>query len=90
MLHALGEDAAAIAAYAAALKLHPDHARAPWAQYHTGVAWRRLGERQKALGVFTALVQQAQATPGELWEPLARQHQRDLETQINYRNYLAQ
>lgn len=88
MLFELGRDAAAVDAYEQAIGLYPDSERAPWARYQIGLVYRRTGQDQKALDTFNALVQRAETQPGELWEPLARENQRELANKLNYQDYL--
>jgi len=88
MLYELGQDREALSAYEGAIAQYGDHERAPWAQYQMGLIYRRLGEDRRALEQFDALVEQAKTQPGELWESLARQNQRDLAAKLEFQNYL--
>ncbi len=90
MLFELNQDREAIAAYQQAYGRYPEHERGPWARYQMGLIYRRLGEDRKALDEFNTLVELAEVRPGELWESLARQNQRDLAAKLDYRDYLKQ
>jgi len=90
MLFELGQDRDALAAYEASIAQYPDHERAPWARYQMGLLYRRLGDDRKALDEFNSLVDLAKIKPGELWESLARQNQRDLAAKLDFQNYLKQ
>jgi len=90
LLYDLGQNAAALSAYEAALSRYPDHERAPWARYQMGLLYRRMGDDRRALDIFNGLVDLAKSRPGELWEPLARENQRDLTSKLQYQNYLRQ
>jgi TolA-binding protein len=89
-LFELGQNAAAIAAYEAAVARYPEHERAPWARYQMGLLYRRMGDDKRALEIFNGLVDLAKSRPGELWESLARENQRDLSAKVQYQNYLRQ
>jgi len=90
ILFELGQNAAAVSAYESAVSRYPDHERAPWARYQMGMLYRRMGDDKKALDVFNGLVELAKTRPGELWESLAKENQRDLSTKLQYQNYLRQ
>ena len=90
MFYELGQDREALSAYEHAIGLYSDHERAPWARYQMGLIYRRTGEERKALDTFNTLVDLAKVRPGELWESLARENQRDLAAKLNYENYLKQ
>jgi TolA-binding protein len=90
MLFELGQDREALEAYEHAISLYGDHDRAPWARYQIGLIFRRGGEDEKALAAFNTLVELAKVRPGELWEALAKENQRDLAGKLEYRNYLKQ
>ncbi len=90
MLFELGQDRDALSAYEAAIAQYPDHERAPWARYQMGLIYRRLGDDRKALDEFNSLMDLAKTKPGELWESLARQNQRDLAAKLDFQNYLKQ
>lgn len=90
MHYELGDNQEAIDAYRRAVSLYGDHDKAPWAQYQIGLAYRRMGEDRKALQVFDSLVELAKLRPGELWEPLSRESQRDLSNKLGYQEYLKQ
>ncbi len=90
LLFDLGQNSAAVSAYEAALSRYPDHERAPWARYQMGLLYRRMGDDKRALDIFNGLVDLAKSRPGELWEPLARENQRDLASKLQYQNYLRQ
>ncbi|HEX9843691.1 MAG TPA: hypothetical protein VGC20_13115 [bacterium] len=55
-----------------------------------GLIYRRIGEDRRALDAFNSLVELAKARPGELWESLARENQRDLAAKLDFQNYLKQ
>jgi TolA-binding protein len=86
----LNRDAEALQAYQDAIAKYPEHERAPWAWYQIGLIYRRGGNDAKALETFNALVDLAKARPGELWEGLARDNQRELTNVLKYRDYLNQ
>jgi TolA-binding protein len=90
MLYELGQDREALDAYENAIGLYGDHERAPWARYQMGLIYRRIGEDRRALDAFNSLVELAKARPGELWESLARENQRDLAAKLDFQNYLKQ
>lgn len=90
MLYELGQDQDSIREYEKAIELYPESPRTPWARYQIGLIYRRGGEEQKALEVFNALVDLAKTKPGEMWESLARQNQRDLANKLQYQEYLKQ
>ena len=90
MLYELGQNQEALDAYQQAITRYGDHERAPWARYQMGLIYRRMGNDKKALDMFNDLVELAKVRPGELWESLARQNQRDLATKLDYQNYLKQ
>jgi TolA-binding protein len=90
ILFDLGQNAAAITAYDQAVSRYPDHERTPWAKYQMGLLYRRMGDDKRALDIFNNLVDLAKTRPGELWESLAKENQRDLTTKLNYQNYLRQ
>lgn len=85
-----GQNTAAVAAYESAVARYPDHERTPWARYQMGLLFRRMGDDKRALEIFSGLVDLAKTRPGELWEPLARENQRDLSAKLSYQNYLRQ
>ncbi|MCZ6552891.1 MAG: tetratricopeptide repeat protein, partial [SAR324 cluster bacterium] len=84
----LGQDPDALVAYEDAIARYPDHPRTPWAWYQIGLIQRRNGEDVKALETFNTLVQMAETRPGELWEGLAKDNQRDLVNVLQYREYI--
>ncbi|HEX7925967.1 MAG TPA: tetratricopeptide repeat protein, partial [bacterium] len=86
----LGQNQEAVAAYEQAISRYPDHERAPWARYQIGLVYRRMGQDQKALEAFNTLLELAKTKPGELWEPLAQENQRDLTNKLQYQKYLKQ
>ncbi|MBI4083636.1 MAG: tetratricopeptide repeat protein [Candidatus Lambdaproteobacteria bacterium] len=86
----LGDDEGAVAAYEESIRRYPNHERAPWARYQIGLIYRRTGQEQKALEIFNGLVDLAKSRPGELWEALARENQKDLVNLLQYREYLKQ
>jgi len=86
----LGRDAEALQAYQDAIARYPDHDRTPWAWYQTGLIYRRAGNDAKALETFNMLVDLAKRRPGELWEGLAKDNQRELTNVLEFRNYLNQ
>lgn len=90
LLFEVGQNPAAVTAYQAAVSRYPDHERTPWARYQMGLLYRRMGEDKRALDIFNGLVDLAKTRPGELWEPLARENQRDLTAKLQYQNYLRQ
>ena len=90
MLFELGQDLEAVEAYRRSISLYSEHAQAPWARYQIGLIYRRTGEDRKALDEFNLLVDLAKVRPGELWEPLAKENQRDLANKLDYQNYLKQ
>ena len=56
---------------------------------HVAFAEVKLSDtRAKALDEFNTLVELAKVRPGELWESLARENQRDLANKLDYREYL--
>jgi tetratricopeptide (TPR) repeat protein len=90
MMAELGQNSEAIAAYEQAIARYPDHERAPWARYQVGLIYRRTGQDKRALETFNTLLELAKKKPGELWESLAQQNQRDLATKLKYQDYLRQ
>ena len=90
LLFELGQNAAAIASYEQAVSRYPDHERAPWARYQMGLLYRRMGDDRRALEIFNGLVDMAKSHPGEMWESLARENQRDLTDKLQYQQYLRQ
>ncbi|MFI5399560.1 MAG: tetratricopeptide repeat protein [SAR324 cluster bacterium] len=90
LLFELGQNPAAIAAYEQAVSRYPDHERAPWARYQMGLLYRRMGDDKRALEIFNGLVDTAKSHPGEMWEALARENQRDLSAKLQYQDYLRQ
>jgi tetratricopeptide (TPR) repeat protein len=86
----LGRDAEALQAYQDAIARYPDHERTPWAWYQMGLIHRRNGNDAKALETFNLLVEMAKTRPGELWEGLAKDNQRELTNVLKYRDYLNQ
>jgi TolA-binding protein len=90
LLFELGQNAAAITAYEQAVARYPAHERAPWARYQMGLAYRRMGDDKRALEIFNGLLDFSKTRPGELWESLARENQRDLSAKLQYQNYLRQ
>jgi tetratricopeptide (TPR) repeat protein len=90
MLYELGQDREALDAYQRAIAQYGQHERAPWARYQMGLIYRRMGDDRKALDEFNSLVELSKSKPGELWESLARQNQRDLVTKLNFQDYLKQ
>ncbi len=90
LLFEVGQNQAAVTAYEAAVSRYADHERTPWARYQMGLLYRRMGEDKRALEIFNGLVDLAKTRPGELWEPLAKENQRDLTDKLQYQNYLRQ
>jgi TolA-binding protein len=90
LMYELGQNQEAIATYEQAIARYPAHERAPWARYQIGLIYRRLGQDQRALETFNALLDLAKTRPGELWEPLAQENQRDLANKLQFQNYLRQ
>ncbi|MFI5399733.1 MAG: tetratricopeptide repeat protein [SAR324 cluster bacterium] len=90
LLFEQGQNPAAIAAYEQAVARYPDHERAPWARYQMGLLYRRMGDDKHALEIFNGLVDLAKSHPGEMWEALARENQRDLSDKLQYQDYLRQ
>ena len=90
VLFDLGQDAEAMAAYERAIGRYPEHAKAPWARFQIGLIHRRNGRERKALETFNELVELAKSRPGELWETLAKENQRDLVNSLGYQDYLKQ
>ena len=90
MLFEIGQDSEALAAYERVTGRYPAHEKSPWAQYQMGLIYRRRGEDRKALETFSELVDLAKLKPGELWESLARENQRDLVNQLQFKDYLQQ
>ncbi|MBI3991978.1 MAG: tetratricopeptide repeat protein [Candidatus Lambdaproteobacteria bacterium] len=88
-LFELQQDQEAIAAYEKAIGLYPSHDKAPWARYQIGLIYRRNGEERRALDTFNQLLELARTRPGELWESLARENQRDLVNALQYKDYLS-
>ena len=84
----LGQDAESISAYQSAAARYPQHDKTPWARFQVGIIHRRNGRGREALEVFNALVELAKSKPGELWEILARENQRDLVNALGYQEYL--
>ncbi len=89
-LYDLAQNDEAIKAYEEAIGLYPEHDKAPWARYQIGLIYRRSGEERKALDTFNALMELAKVRPGELWEPLARENQRDLVNALEFKNYVSE
>ena len=90
MLYELGENNEAIQQYQQATRLYPDSEHTPWANYQIGLTYRRMGEDRKALDIFNSLVELSKTKPGEMWESLARQNQRDLTNKLQYQDYMKQ
>ncbi len=90
LLFDMGQNQQALAAYEQAIGRYSTHERAPWASYQMGLVYRRTGEDKKALEIFNSLVELAKTRPGELWEQLARENQRDLNDKLKYQSYLQQ
>ncbi len=90
LMYDLGQNQEAIAAYEQAIARYPNHERAPWARYQIGLIYRRMGQDQRALETFNTLLQLAKTRPGELWESLAQENQRDLTNKLQFQNYLRQ
>ncbi len=86
----LGQNQEAVAAYEQAIARYPDHERSPWARYQIGLIYRRMGQDQRALETFNSLLELAKTRPGELWESLAQENQRDLTNKLQFRKYLRQ
>ena len=87
---AAGDRAFAQLAYEDAIARYPKHERTPWAWYQIGLIHRRNGNDVQALETFNQLVEMAKERPGELWEGLAKDNQRDLVNVLQYREYLSQ
>ncbi|MCZ6533850.1 MAG: tetratricopeptide repeat protein [SAR324 cluster bacterium] len=90
VLFDLGQDQEAIAAYEQAMARYPEHSKSPWARFQIGLIHRRNGRERKALGIFNELVELAKSRPGELWETLAKENQRDLVNSLGFQDYLKQ
>ena len=90
VLFDLAQDAEAISAYEAAIARYPNHVKNPWARFQIGVIHRRNGRERDALEIFNALVELAKTQPGELWETLAKENQRDLVNSLGFQDYLKQ
>lgn len=90
MFYELGQNREAVEAYRQGIALYGEHVQAPWARYQIGLIYRRTGEDRKALDEFNLLVELAKTRPGELWEPLAKENQRDLSNKLDYQTYLKQ
>jgi TolA-binding protein len=88
LMFELGQNTEAVAAYEQAIARYPEHERAPWARYQIALIYRRTGQEQRALDALNALLELAKTRPGELWEPLARENQRDLASKLQYQDYL--
>jgi TolA-binding protein len=86
----LNRDPEALQAYRDAIAKYPDHERTPWAWYQIGLIQRRNGEDVKALETFNTLVEMAKKRPGEMWEGLAKDNQRELTDVLKYKDYLNQ
>lgn len=84
----LGQDSDAIAAYNSAAARYPRHDKTPWAKFQIGIIHRRNGREREALEIFNDLVELAKTKPGELWEILAKENQRDLVNLLGYQDYL--
>ncbi|MCH7476993.1 MAG: tetratricopeptide repeat protein [SAR324 cluster bacterium] len=89
-LSELRRDQEAIEKYRRAMARYPEHERAPWAKFQIGLIQRRTGQDRQALETFTELVEQAKTRPGELWETLAQENQRDLVNALGFQDYLKQ
>ncbi|MDH4225965.1 MAG: tetratricopeptide repeat protein, partial [Deltaproteobacteria bacterium] len=87
-LFELKSDDEALEAYQKGISLYPDHDRAPWAWYQMGLIHRRNGREPQALELFNTLVEMAKNKPGEMWEPLAKENQRELVDKLQFRDYL--
>lgn len=84
----LDQDADAISAYESAAARYPRHDKSPWARFQIGVIHRRNGRDREALQIFNELVELAKTKPGELWETLAKENQRDLVNSLGFQEYL--
>jgi TolA-binding protein len=84
----LGQDSDAIAAYESAAARYPRHDKTPWAKFQIGIIHRRNGRDREALEIFNGLVELAKTKPGELWEILAKENQRDLVNLLGFQDYL--
>jgi len=89
-LFELRRDQEAIEKYRQAMARYPEHERAPWAKFQIGLIQRRTGQDRQALETFTELVDLAKTRPGELWETLAEENQRDLVNALGFQDYLKQ
>lgn len=90
VLFDMAQDAEAISAYQAAIARYPDHEKTPWARFQIGVIHRRNDRERDALEIFNGLVELAKTQPGELWETLAKENQRDLVNSLGFQDYLKQ
>jgi TolA-binding protein len=88
VLFELGQDQEATAAYQTAIARYPEHDKTPWARFQIGLIHRRNGREREALEVFNGLVELAKTRPGELWETLAKENQRDLVNSLGFQDYL--
>ncbi|MDH4121881.1 MAG: tetratricopeptide repeat protein [Deltaproteobacteria bacterium] len=89
-LDEMNQDEDAIKAYQAFYDKYPDHEKAPWALYQIGLIHRRNNRDPEALEMFNQLVALSKKRPGEMWETLAKENQRDLTNLLKYREYMNQ
>ena len=90
MFFGMGQDDDALRAYQDAIDRYSGHDRTPWAWYQIGLIYRRQGQDDKALETFNTLVDLAKVRPGELWESLAKDNQRELANVLQFNEYLNQ
>lgn len=85
----------ALKAYEEAMVLFPNSDQTPWAKYQKGQIFVKTGQKDKALGIFEELIEEAKEIvkkkpnePPPLWGPLAEENRKAMVNDLKFDKYL--
>lgn len=88
LFYELNQIPEAFETYTNATSLFPKSDKTPWAKYQVGQIYVKNGNKDKALEIFSELVEEAKKEKDALWGPLAVESQKSILNDLKFDKYL--